>query len=79
MKVVGLHDTTAETGDHPLTTACDIDNTETLCSSSMSGISEISKLSRFSSLKKLLRVTSYVLKFVRNCRAANHTSLEENI
>ena len=41
---------------------------ESLDFAALPGISKIMDISRFSSLRKLVRVTSYVLKFVKQCR-----------
>ena len=41
---------------------------ESLDFAALPGISKIMDISRFSSLRKLMRVTSYVLKFVKQCR-----------
>ncbi|CAG2257948.1 unnamed protein product [Mytilus edulis] len=47
------------------------DDSEKIKPCVLNGISKIIDLSRFSSLKKLLRVTCYVFKFVNICKKAN--------
>ncbi|CAC5415044.1 unnamed protein product [Mytilus coruscus] len=58
-----------------LTTTDDSKNREPC---ELNGISKIIDLSRFSSLKKLLRVTCYVLKFVNECKSKRPYNLRKN-
>ncbi|CAC5398788.1 unnamed protein product [Mytilus coruscus] len=52
------------------------DDSEKMKPCELNGISKIIDLSRFSSLKKLLRVTCYVLKFVNQCKKDDNSNLD---
>ncbi|CAG2205722.1 unnamed protein product [Mytilus edulis] len=53
------------------------DDSEKIKPSVLNGISKIIDLSRFSSLKKLLRVTCYVFKFVNICKSKRPYNLRK--
>ena len=61
-----------------LTTTYENSQMPTLDYATLPGISKIIDISRYSSLKHLLRVTSYVLRFVKLCRSKRAYSLRRN-